>query len=176
LTPILSWFPWLVGQRDGACATEFIADLEKRLANRVQLTSDGHKVYLNAVIDAFADEIDYAQLVKYYGNPPEGQTRYGPPVCNGSEVIVRLGNPDLGHISTSYIERQNLTMRMQMRPFTRLTNAFSKKIENHIAAIALHYMHYNFVRIHQSLRVTPAMAAGVTDRVWSIADLLRLLN
>ena len=167
---------YFVGQRDGGCATEFVKDLEKRLANRIQLTTDGHKVYLNAVIDAFADEVDYAQLIKYYGNAPETQKRYSPAVCNGAEKIIRLGDPDHKHISTSYVERQNLTMRMSMRRFTRLTNAFSKKIENHIAAIALHYMHYNFVRIHQSLRVTPAMAAGVTNRLWSIADLLQLLH
>ena len=166
---------WLVGQRDAGCATEFIQDLEKRLASRIQLTSDGHKVYLNAVIDAFADQVDYAQLVKHFGNAPEGQRRYSPAICNGQEKIVRLGDPDAKHISTSYVERQNLTMRMSMRRFTRLTNAFSKKIENHVAALALHYMYYNFVRIHQTLRVTPAMAAGVTDRLWSIEDLLALL-
>jgi IS1 family transposase len=167
---------WLVGQRDAGCATEFIQDLEKRLAHRVQLTSDGHKVYLNAVIDAFADDIDYAQLVKYYGAPSDNPTRYSPPVCNGAEKIIRLGDPDPKHISTSFVERQNLTMRMQMRRFTRLTNAFSKKIENHVAAIALHYMHYNFVRIHQTLRVTPAMAAGLTHRVWGIQDLIAMLR
>jgi IS1 family transposase len=163
---------WMVGTRDAGFATEFIQDIANRLTNRIQLTSDGHKVYLNAVIDAFADDIDYAQLVKHFGNAPEGQTRYSPAVCNGCEKVIRLGDPDPRHISTGYVERQNLTMRMSMRRFTRLTNAFSKKIENHIASIALHYMHYNFVRIHQSLRVTPAMAAGLTDRLWSIEDLI----
>ncbi len=167
---------WLVGQRDAGCATEFVQDLEKRLASRIQLTSDGHKVYLNAVIDAFADQVDYAQLVKHFGNAPEGQRRYSPAICNGQEKIMRLGDPDPKHISTSYVERQNLTMRMSMRRFTRLTNAFSKKIENHVAALALHYMHYNFCRIHQTLRVTPAMQAGVSTHVWELSELLGLLG
>jgi IS1 family transposase len=158
---------WLVGTRDAGCATEFIADLERRLTNRVQLTTDGHKVYLNAVIDAFADDIDYAQLVKYFGNEPEGHKRYSPAICTGCQKVPRLGEPEEKFISTSYVERQNLTMRMSMRRFTRLTNGFSKKIQNHEAAVALHYMYYNFVRIHQTLRVTPAMAAGVSTHVWS---------
>jgi IS1 family transposase len=165
---------WLVGRRDTGCATEFIADLERRLANRVQLTTDGHKVYLNAVIDAFADEIDYAQLVKYYGDNPEGQKRYSPAICTGCQKVVRLGEPETDPISTSYVERQNLTMRMSMRRFTRLTNGFSKKIQNHEAAIALHYMYYNFVRIHQTLRVTPAMAAGISNHVWSWPEVVAL--
>jgi IS1 family transposase len=163
---------WYVGQRDAIAATEFIADLGSRLAHRVQLTSDGHKVYLNAVIDAFADEIDYAQLVKYYGNEPEPQKRYSPAVCTGAEKIIRLGDPDPKHISTSYVERHNLSVRMTVRRFTRLTNAFSKKIENHIAAIALGYFAYNFIKIHRTLRTSPAMAAGVTDRLWDVADLV----
>ena len=166
---------WMVGQRDAGYATEFIQDLASRLANRVQLTSDGHKVYLNAVIDAFADDIDYAQLVKHFGNGLEGQKRYSPAVCNGQDKVIRLGDPDPKHISTSYVERQNLTMRMQMRRFTRLTNAFSRKIENHVASIALHYMHYNYCRIHQTLRVTTAMAAGLADHVWSLSELIALL-
>lgn len=166
---------WLVGKRDAGCATEFVQDLAGRLAGRVQLTSDGHKVYLNAVIDAFANEIDYAMLVKVYGDNTEGQKRYSPADCLGCEKHAIIGSPDPKHISTSYIERQNLTMRMQMRRFTRLTNAFSKKIENHIAAIALHYMHYNFCRIHQTLRVTPAMQAGLTDHVWTIQELVSLM-
>ncbi len=165
---------WLVGRRDTGCATEFIADLERRLANRVQLTTDGHKVYLNAVIDAFADEIDYAQLVKYYGDNPEGQKRYSPAICTGCQKVVRLGEPETDPISTSYVERQNLTMRMSMRRFTRLTSGFSKKIQNHEAAIALHYMYYNFVRIHQTLRVTPAMAAGISNHVWSWPEVVAL--
>jgi IS1 family transposase len=167
---------WYVGQRDPIAATEFIADLERRLAHRVQITSDGLKCYLNAVIDAFADEVDYAQLVKVYGNDPESEKRYSPAQCIATRTEIWLGNPDPGHISTSYIERQNLTMRMSIRRFTRLTNAFSKKIEHHIAALAIHYMHYNYCRIHQTLRVTPAMAAGVTDRLWSIQDLVAMLD
>jgi len=167
---------WLVGMRDAGCATEFIADLERRLANRVQLTTDGHKVYLNAVIDAFADEIDYAQLVKYFGNSPESQKRYSPAVCAGIKKIIRLGDPEEAHISTSYVERQNLTMRMSMRRFTRLTNGFSKKVENHEAAVALHYMYYNFVRVHQTLRVTPAMAAGISNHVWSFQEVAALVD
>jgi IS1 family transposase len=165
---------WLVGTRDAGCATEFIADLERRLANRVQLTTDGHKVYLNAVIDAFADEVDYAQLVKYFGNSPEAQKRYSPAVCAGIKKIIRLGDPEPTFISTSYVERQNLTMRMSMRRFTRLTNGFSKKVQNHEAAVALHYMYYNFVRIHQSLRITPAMAAGISNHVWSFQEVAAL--
>ena len=166
---------WLVGRRDVGCATEFIQDLAGRLANRVQLTTDGHKPYLNAVADGFGEDIDYAMLVKIYGNDSEGEKRYSPAVCTGCKQEPKIGEPDPKHISTSYVERQNLTMRMQMRRFTRLTNAFSKKIENHVASIALHYMHYNFVRIHQTVRVTPAMAAGLTDHLWSVADLVSLL-
>ncbi len=167
---------WLVGKRDAGCATDFIQDLANRLANRVQLTTDGHKVYLNAVVDAFANDIDYAMLIKIYGESSEGEKRYSPAVCAGCEQKPMIGNPDPKHISTSYIERQNLTMRMSMRRFTRLTNAFSKKIENHIASIAIHYMYYNFCRIHQTLRVTPAMAAGATDRLWTITEMIRLLD
>ena len=166
---------WYVGQRDAVAATEFIKDLETRLASRVQLTSDGLKVYVNAVIDAFADEIDYAQLVKYYGNEPGGQsaqTRYSPAVCTGAEKVIRLGDPEPKHISTSYIERQNLSVRMTVRRFTRLTNAFSKKIENHCAAVALGYFAYNFITINRMLRVTPAMAAGVTPHLWEVSDLV----
>jgi IS1 family transposase len=165
---------WLVGRRDAGCATEFLQDVASRLANRVQLTTDGHKMYLNAVVDAFADDIDYAQLIKVFGNDPEGQKRYSPAQCLGTKKEALIGAPDPAHISTSYIERQNLTMRMNMRRFTRLTNAFSKKIENHMHSVALFYMHYNFVRIHQTLRVTPAMAAGVSHTLWSIYDIVAL--
>jgi len=165
---------WLVGSRDACCATEFIADLERRLDNRVQLTTDGHKVYLNAVIDAFADDVDYAQLIKYFGNSPEGQKRYSPAICTGAQKVIRMGEPETQFISTSYVERQNLTMRMSMRRFTRLTNGFSKKIQNHEAAVALHYLHYNFLRIHQTLRITPAMAAGVSNHVWSWREVVEL--
>lgn len=169
---------WLVGGRDAGCAYEFMHDLAGRLANRVQLTTDGHKAYVSAVEDAFGSEIDYAMLVKIYGsdNSAGPEKRYSPAECTGSKKVELMGNPDFKHISTSYVERQNLTMRMGMRRFTRLTNAFSKKLENHEAAIALHYMHYNFCRVHQSLRVTPAMEAGVSDTVWSIADVVGLLG
>jgi IS1 family transposase len=168
---------WLVGKRDPGCATEFIADLAGRLRHRVQLTTDGHKVYLNAIIDAFADDIDYAMLVKTFGHDAAPtEARYSPALFVATEKIPVLGNPDEDHISTSYVERQNLTMRMGMRRFTRLTNGFSKKIENHEAAVALHFMHYNFARIHQTLRVTPAMQAGITDHVWSFAEIIALAD
>ena len=167
---------WLVGGRDAGYATEFLQDLAGRLTNRVQLTSDGHKVYLQAVEDAFGADIDYAMLVKHYGNAPDGEKRCSPAVCTGATQKAVTGNPDATHISTSYVERQNLTMRMSMRRFTRLTNAFSKKIDNHRHSIALHFMYYNFVRIHRSLRTTPAMAAGVTDKLWDIADMVALLD
>jgi len=169
---------WFVGGRDAGAAYEFIHDLASRLANRVQLTTDGHKAYVAAVEDAFGSEIDYAMLVKLYGGDSTTgpEKRYSPAECTGSKKIELMGNPDYKHISTSLVERQNLTMRMGMRRFTRLTNAFSKKIENHEAAIALHYMHYNFARIHQTLRCTPAMEAGVSTKVWSIADIVALLD
>ena len=165
---------WLVGRRDAGCATEFLQDVASRLANRVQLTTDGHKMYLNAVVDAFADDIDYAQLVKASGNDPEGQKRYSPAQCLGTKKEALIGSPDPTHISTSYIERQKLTMRMNMRRFTGLTNAFSKKIENHMHSVALFYIYCNFVRIHQTLRVTPAMEAGICQRAWSIYDIVSL--
>jgi IS1 family transposase len=167
---------WMVGNRDGGAAYEFMKDLAGRLANRVQLTTDGHAAYLNAVENNFGSGIDYAMLVKIYGESGEAEKRYSPAECVGCERKEISGKPDPKHISTSYVERQNLTMRMHMRRFTRLTNAFSKKLENHIAAISLHFMYYNFVRIHQTLRVTPAMAAGVSDRVWEIADVVALLD
>lgn len=167
---------WLVGSRDSGAAKVFIMDLASRLAGRVQLTSDGHKPYLQAVEDAFGNDIDYAVLQKIYGPAPEGQRRYSPPECIGANRIVVTGEPEQAHVSTSYVERQNLTMRMKMRRFTRLTNAFSKKVENLEHAVALHYMHYNFCRVHQSLRVTPAMAAGVTDHVWELEEVIELLD
>jgi IS1 family transposase len=163
---------YLIGGRDADYAMEFMDDLRARLANRVQITTDGHHAYLEAVEGAFGGDVDYAQLVKIYGQGPEGQRRYSPPECIGARKRRVEGNPDMGHVSTSYVERQNLTMRMSMRRFTRLTNAFSKKYENHVHAIALYFMHYNFCRIHKSLRVTPAMAAGITDRLWSFDDIL----
>jgi IS1 family transposase len=163
---------YLIGGRDADYALEFIDDLRQRLANRVQLTTDGHGAYLEAVEEAFGNDVDYAQLVKIYGQAPEGQRRYSPAVCVGARKRTVTGNPDMADVSTSYVERQNLTMRMSMRRFTRLTNAFSKKYENHVHALAIYFFHYNFCRIHKSLRVTPAMEAGLTDRVWSFDDLI----
>ena len=165
---------WLAGRRDAGCATEFLRDVANRLANRVQLTTDGHKMYLTAVPDAFANDIDFAQLVKIYGSDPEGAIRYSPAQCLGTKREPVIGTPDPEHISTSYVERQNLNMRMNMRRFTRLTNAFSKKLENHVAMLALFHMHYNFCRIHPTLRVTPAMEAGITSQPWSIHDIASL--
>jgi IS1 family transposase len=171
---------WAVGRRDGFTASAFIRDLAERLATRVQLTTDGHKVYLEAVEGAFGSEVDYAMLVKMYegdsGQNKSPERRYSPAVCTGSREQVITGSPDPEFISTSYVERQNLTMRMSMRRFTRLTNGFSKKVDNHKAAIAIHFMHYNFARIHQSIRVTPAMEAGVSDHVWSLTEIVGLLD
>jgi hypothetical protein len=150
-------------------------DLAARLANRVQLTTDGHRVYLEAVESAFNEDIDYAMLSKIYQSN-QAETRYSPAVCIGCETKVISGIPDPKHVSTSYVERQNLTMRMSMRRFTRLTNAFSKKLENHAAMVALYFMYYNFGRVHQTLRVTPAMEAGVSDHVWSIEEIVGLLQ
>lgn len=168
---------WLVGGRDGQYAMAFMDDLRSRLANRVQLTSDGHKAYLEAVEGAFGADIDYAMINKIYGTSPESaKGRYSPAECIGVRKDRIEGDPDWNHVSTSYAERQNLTMRMHMRRFTRLTNAFSKKVENHAWAVALHFMYYNFVRIHQTLRVTPAMAAGVTDKLWEMSDIVALVE
>lgn len=168
---------FLVGLRDTGTATEFCMDLASRMANRVQLTTDGLKAYLSAVEDAFAGDIDYAQLVKVYGASTEGEHRYSPAECLGTEKHAISGCPDAKHVSTSFVERQNLTMRMSMRRFTRLTNAFSKKVENLIASVALHYMHYNFCRPHISLKGrTPAQAAGVETRRWTVQDIVSLLD
>jgi len=165
-----------VGVRDAGCASEFMQDAASRLRHRVQLTTDGHRAYLEAVHAGFGLDVDFAQLVKLYGTTPEGETRYSPAKCLGARPEVRWGDPDPEHISTSYVERQNLTIRMGMRRFTRLTNAFSKKVENLQHALALHYVHYNFVRIHKTLRCTPAMEAGVTDRLWTVKDIAALLE
>lgn len=152
-------------------------DFAARLANRVQLTTDGHRVYLEAVELAFGNEIDYAMLVKLYSSDRgKGEIRYSPAQCIGTRETAIIGNPNPRHISTSYAERQNLTMRMRMRRFTRLRNAFSKKLENHRWSIALYFMHYNFCRVHQTLRVTPAMEAGVTDHVWNLEEVVQLLD
>jgi len=165
-----------VGTRDAACAYEFMSDLASRLGGRVQLTTDGHGAYLNAVRDAFGRDIDYAMLIKLYGESVDTEGRHSPPKCVGTRREDIIGFPKVEDISTSYVERQNLSMRMGMRRFTRLTNAFSKKVENHAHTIAIYFMHYNFVRIHQTLRCTPAMEAGVTDRLWSMDDLVGMLE
>ncbi len=169
---------WLLADRSTNAAVEFVHDLKGRLTNRVQLTSDGHKPYLAAVDQAFGDDVDYAMLVKLYGSEPrtQAETRYSLAKCVGSRREVITGEPDQKHISTSYAERSNLTMRMHMRRFTRLTNAFSKKVENHAAAIALHTFYYNFIRIHQTLKVTPAMAAGVTEKLWEMDGLVEVIE
>lgn len=167
---------WLVADRSAGAAAEFMQSVAARLRNRVQLTTDGYRMYFMAVANAFGDAIDYAQLVKLYGPDRSGEARYSPGVVTGARKMWVSGNPDRAEISTSYAERQNLTMRMNMRRFTRLTNAFSKKIENHAAAVALHFMHYNFCRVHQTLRVTPAMAAGVSDHVWELGEVVALLE
>jgi IS1 family transposase len=166
-----------IGWRDAREASAFMADLASRMQNRIQLTSDGWSPYPGAVKGAFADEIDYAQLIKLYGGPRDGEQRYSPAECIGVEVVKVTGEPNADHISTSYVERQNLTMRMSMRRFTRLTNAFSKKVENLAAAVSLHFMHYNFCRVHASLDGrTPAMAAGLADHVWTLDELIGLLE
>jgi IS1 family transposase len=167
---------WLVGDRTTYSALRFVDDLRSRLANRVQLTSDGHRPYLQAVDTVFGDDVDYAMLNKIYGAAPGEERRYSPAVCIGAQKKRVTGKPDAKHVSTSFAERQNLTMRMHMRRFTRLTNAFSKKIENHTAAVALHTMFYNFVRVHQTLKISPAMAAGVTDRLWDVSDIVQVLE
>jgi IS1 family transposase len=167
---------WKIGTRGASTAYSFMHDLAGRLANRIQLTTDGHRVYVDAVDSAFGSDIDYAMLVKLYGNDRESETRYSPAECIGCRAIPITGEPKARHISTSYVERQNLTMRMSMRRFTRLTNAFSKKIDNLGHAVALHFMHYNFCRVHQTLRVTPAMEAGIADHVWGIEEVVALLD
>ena len=167
---------YYVGDRSGESAMVLMDDLRARLANRVQLTTDGHKAYLEAVEGAFGGEVDFAQLVKMYGPTVTAPGRYSPAECTGIKKIAREGNPDIKHVSTSYVERQNLTMRMSMRRFTRLTNALSKKLDNHIHALALYFVFYNFTRIHKTLRMSPAMAAGVTDRLWSLDDVIAKID
>lgn len=170
---------YLVGGRDAEYALALMDDLRQRVTTRLQLTTDGHSPYLRAVEEAFGADIDYAMLIKLYGAPPaeaEAARRYSPSECLGARKDKITGNPDPKHVSTSYVERQNLTMRMSMRRFTRLTNAFSKKIENHAHAVSLHYMHYNFARIHKTLRISPAMAADVTDHLWSIENIAQLVT
>lgn len=167
---------WIIGQRDGVTARMFVNDLASRLADRIQLTSDGLAVYLQAVERAFRGDVDYAQLVKIYNETSEGQKRYSPAECIGCKKNVVVGYPDPEHVSTSYIERANLSLRMGMRRFTRLTNGFSKKIENHAASVALFLMYYNFARVHQTLRCSPAMAAGVDNRLWEISDIVAMID
>ena len=167
---------WVVGGRDAEYAMILMDDLRSRLNNRVQLTTDGHKAYVQAVEGAFGGDIDYAMLVKLYGDAPEGQKRYSPAECIGCRKTPIEGRPDKAHVSTSFVERQNLTMRMCMRRFTRLTNGFSKKLENHEHALALYFTYYNFVRIHKTLKVTPAMAAGVTGNLLEMADLVAITD
>ena len=167
---------WHIGPRDAHAAHAFMTDLAGRLTHRIQLTTDGHRPYLEAVESAFGMDIDYAMLIKVYGADSESERRYSPVVCQSCTVREIQGDPDPKRISTSYIERQNLTMRMSMRRYTRLTNGFSKKLENHAAATAIHFMYYNFARIHRTIRMSPAMKAGVTDRLWSIRDIVGLLE
>jgi IS1 family transposase len=165
---------WMVGDRGTETGHAFMRDVASRIKGRCQLTSDGHRVYLTAVEDAFGDDVDFATLTKIYARESDG--RYSPAEYVGAKSEVITGNPDERHISTSYVERQNLTMRMSMRRFTRLTNGFSKKAENHAHALALHFLHYNFCRVHKTLRVTPAMEAGVTNRPWTLGDIVELLD
>jgi len=167
---------FLLGNRSAECANAFMQDLKDRLANRVQLTSDGYKPYLEAVERSFGTEVDYSMLVKLYGDTSEGQKRYSPAQCVGARKEVIRGDPDKKHISTSFAERQNFNIRMGNRRFTRLTNAFSKKIENHYYALAIYFMHYNFVRIHQTLRVSPAMAANVSKTLFSLEDIVKIVD
>jgi IS1 family transposase len=165
---------WRLGGRGAKTAYSFIGDLAKRLSNRVQLTSDGHRVYVDAVERAFGSEIDYAMLIKVFGNDAEVETRYSPAECIGTQSIMISGTPNPKHVSTSYVERHNWSVRTAMRRYTRLSNGFSRKIENHSAAVALNYFAYNFIKIHRTLRASPAMAAGVTDKLWEVSDLISL--
>lgn len=168
---------YVIGGRDAGWAYEFMQDCRERIVNRPQVTTDAHKPYLRAVEDAFGEDVDYAQLHKIYGAPSgEEQRRYSPATCIGCEMKTVIGDPDPKHVSTSFVERQNLTMRMSMRRFTRLTNGFSKKLDNHGHAVALYFLHYNFCRVHKTLRVTPAMEAGLADHVWTLEELIALLE
>ena len=167
---------YLCGGRDAAWAISFMKDVASRLTTRVQITTDGHRAYAEAVEGAFGMDVDYAMLIKLYGNPAQPDTRYSPGVCIGTETVYMAGSPDPKHISTAYVERQNLTMRMSMRRFTRLTNGFSKKVENHVHMLAIYFLYYNFCRVHQTLRVTPAMEAGLANQVWGLEELVGLME
>jgi IS1 family transposase len=167
---------WHIGDRSGKSGTAFMCDVADRVNNRIQLTSDGLKAYLDAVYNAFGSDVDHAVLHKVYGNTPGGSGRYSPPEVVGVTSQVHCGSPDPRHVSTSFVERSNLTARMQMRRFTRLTNAFSKRLGNHEFAVALHYFHYNFIRKHMTIKTTPAVAAHVADRVWTMEDFVRLME
>ena len=171
---------WRLGDRSTATARDLMDDLQGRLASRIQLTTDGHRAYLVAVEEAFGADVDYAMLVKLYGKPDgndrSSEVRYSPSECVGTRTEIVTGKPDTAHVSTSYVERQNLTMRMSMRRFTRLTNAFSRRLEFLGHSVALHFMYYNFCRIHQTLRIAPAMAAEVTGRLWEIGDIVELVE
>jgi len=167
---------YLVGGRDTGWATDFAFDIRERVMGRPQITTDAHKPYLAAIEMAFGLNVDYAQMHKIYGASGEVEGRYSPATCIGCDMKTVIGEPDYQHVSTSYVERQNLTMRMSMRRFTRLTNGFSKKIENHGHAVALHFLHYNFIRVHKTLRVTPAMEAGIADHVWTMEELVSILE
>ena len=167
---------YLCGGRDAAWANSFMKDVASRLTTRVQITTDGHRAYAEAVEGAFGMDVDYAMLIKLYGSPAAPETRYSPGVCIGTETVYVSGTPDPKHVSTSYVERQNLTMRMSMRRFTRLTNAFSKKVENHEHMLAIYFLYYNFCRVHQTLRVTPAMEVGISNHVWTVEEIVKLLD
>ncbi len=167
---------WMVGGRDAGHGRPFVADLADRLSDRVQITSDGWQVYIDAVKRAFGDDVDYAMLIKDYAQERVGHARYSPPVCIGARQSIKTGTPDEKHINTSFVERQNLTMRMGMRRFTRLTNGFSKKIDNHKYAVALHYFHYNFIRKHMTIKTTPAMMTGIADKTWTMTDFVVMLE
>lgn len=168
---------YLCGGRDAEYATTFLEDLASRVSSRIQLTTDGHRVYADAVSGTFGFDIDYAMLIKLYGAPTDNpEARYSPAACIGTRTARLCGHPDPRHISTSFVERQNLSMRMHLRRFTRLTNAFSKKFENHCHMVAIYFAYYNFCRVHQTLRVTPAMEAGIADHVWSVQELASLMG
>lgn len=167
---------YLIGGRDSEYAMAFMDDLRDRLANRVQLTTDGHRAYLRAVEEAFGADIDYAQLVKLYGEAPESEKRYSPPECIGTRKMPITGKPDRDHVSTSHVERSNLSMRMHMRRFTRLTNAHSKKFAHHCHMVALYVVWYNFVRTNSAVRMPPAMAAGIASRPWEMTDIVKLIE